>query len=183
MRMCVYRSAARRPLQMERLAQTLLCCVAVRYDCFYQRRVPTTVGQWVAKLANGTNGAARRGPTLDGVTLGFYALRIKRKERVPEPPHASEGMQRRLATHDCHFKEPASAGKLAHLCAWSGHKPTSAKKQEELRAATITNYQNESRWRGSRAAAGGIRHASPIRHSSRSSDPRQGAAAPPPHES
>ena len=60
MRMCVYRSAARRPLQMERLAQTLLCCVAVRYDCFYQRRVPTTVGQWVAKLANGTNGAAQR---------------------------------------------------------------------------------------------------------------------------
>ena len=31
--------------------------IAVRYDWFYQRRVPTTVGQWVAKLANGTNGA------------------------------------------------------------------------------------------------------------------------------
>ena len=34
--------------------------IAVRYDCFYQRRVPTTVVQWVAELANGTNGAAQR---------------------------------------------------------------------------------------------------------------------------
>ena len=31
--------------------------ITVRNDCFYQRRVPTTVVHWVAELANGTNGA------------------------------------------------------------------------------------------------------------------------------
>ena len=42
--------------------------MAVRYDCFYQRRVPTDVGQWVAKLANGTNGA-RSGTQLSSRSL------------------------------------------------------------------------------------------------------------------
>ena len=46
---------------MQRFAQTrTAAALAVRYDCFYQRRVPTTVVQWVAELANGTNGVAQR---------------------------------------------------------------------------------------------------------------------------
>ena len=61
---------------------------------------------------------------------------------VPEPPHLSEGIQSRLTTHDCHFKQPASAGKLAGLChhthSWSAHKPTKPSNGEELRAATLT---------------------------------------------
>ena len=154
MRMCVYRSAARRPLQMERLAQTLLCCVAVRYDCFYQRRVPTTVGQWVAKLANGTNGAARRGTPASTCHLaGLSGRRANAKEEYQS--HHTRGQeyegvwQRTVALQReeaCGHSVPSFTLRV------EGHKPTSATNQEELREATLTEYRTHNRKRGSRAA-------------------------------
>ena len=54
--------------------------IAVRYDCFYQRRVPTTVVEWVAEPANGTNGCS----TAAGSSAASACLLL-----VPHRPLAS----------------------------------------------------------------------------------------------
>ena len=148
--------------------------IAVRYDCFYQRRVPTTVVQCVAELAKGTNGAAQRhAAAASACLLVASALQAASPaDLVPEPPHASRGMRRRLATR---CRGPFNGGmphqELAlnkHTQACAAIKPPKPPSEEELRV----RLSRRSGAKHVQRAAAGVAAAykptsSAIRHSAR----------------
>ena len=132
---CVYRSAARAHAQ--RLAQTLLCCGrgysgAVRLAV----AAPRTNNAILIAVAVETQrmarpGAARLAARQRLVRAGCGAP-VKRKESVRAASRAQRiapaRRQRSTRLQTGGFRwEACGHARLCHSCAWSGHKPTSAK--------------------------------------------------------
>ena len=88
--------------------------IAVRYDWLSQRCVPTTVGQWVAKLANGTNGA--RSGTLSSSLSLLAASVLQAASPARLGPRAAARVGRNTkgsVNRTVALQRGASAGKLA----------------------------------------------------------------------